>query len=353
MKKIVLTGGPGAGKTTSLEYIKSKLETHGYKIFIVPEVATMLFNSGVDLHTENNDTLIELQSEMLSCQEVLEDSIEHVAETTNKECVIICDRGKMDVKAFMPEEIWYKMIDAHNYSESELRDTGYDGIIHLMTPSDKYYTIENNPARKETGEQAREIDEKIKDAWIGHPHLRVIDSRSDFKEKMRKALEAIYRIVGIPKPLEIERKYLVTSYDKIPVKCVDAYIQQSYLEDGSRIRLRTQDSVTMYTRTMKSDISDVTRTEVEDKISGGEYRILANSNSVRGKEIIKLRRSFLWQNQYFELDQFITPTGNLILLEIELESEDQEITLPPFINIDREVTNEKRYSNAFIAGVNR
>ena len=41
--KICFTGGPCAGKTTGLAMLADKLREMGYKVFCVPEAASMIF----------------------------------------------------------------------------------------------------------------------------------------------------------------------------------------------------------------------------------------------------------------------------------------------------------------------
>jgi hypothetical protein len=45
--KVVLTGGPCGGKTTGQDRLASFFETLGWKVFRVPETATILINGGV------------------------------------------------------------------------------------------------------------------------------------------------------------------------------------------------------------------------------------------------------------------------------------------------------------------
>ena len=57
MHRVVFTGGPCAGKTTSINKIKSFFETIGWKVLVVPETATTLLSSGVyfyELTPESN-----------------------------------------------------------------------------------------------------------------------------------------------------------------------------------------------------------------------------------------------------------------------------------------------------------
>ena len=71
--RILLTGGPCAGKTTALAAIKSDLTQLGYKVLEVPEAATILANGGADcvpsgtsndsLTTDANGLKVETQTQ--------------------------------------------------------------------------------------------------------------------------------------------------------------------------------------------------------------------------------------------------------------------------------------------------
>lgn len=53
IKKIVLTGGPCAGKTTALVKVIEHFSSLGYKVFTIPEVPTMFTQAGMDYLTKN------------------------------------------------------------------------------------------------------------------------------------------------------------------------------------------------------------------------------------------------------------------------------------------------------------
>jgi thymidylate kinase len=44
--KICFTGGPCAGKTTAIASLQNTLQERGYRVFCVPEAATMLMKGG-------------------------------------------------------------------------------------------------------------------------------------------------------------------------------------------------------------------------------------------------------------------------------------------------------------------
>ena len=131
-----------------------------------------------------------------------------------KKPAIICDRGIKDVEAYLPARMagyFETLANSRGYNVADLMNR-YKGVIHLVTAADgaeQFYTLENNKARRETAEEARIVDKRIQDCWIGHPHLKVIDNSTCFERKIKRALAATCRFLDIPVPVEIERKFLV------------------------------------------------------------------------------------------------------------------------------------------------
>jgi len=76
----------------------------------------------------------------------------------------------------------------------------YDGVIHLVTAAEgaeSFYTIKNNKARVEGfAEEARLADKRTLEAWVGHPHLKVIDNSTDFENKMQRLMNEIIELIG-------------------------------------------------------------------------------------------------------------------------------------------------------------
>ena len=101
IKKIVLTGGPCAGKTTALVKVIEHFSSLGYKVFTIPEVPTMFSQSGMDYLTDNKDFFYEGEKATLEVQLDLEDKFQLIAEQCTEPSMIICDRGAMDISAYM------------------------------------------------------------------------------------------------------------------------------------------------------------------------------------------------------------------------------------------------------------
>ena len=99
IKRIVLTGGPCAGKTTALVRVIEHFSSLGYKVFTIPEVPTMFTQAGMNYLTKNRDFFYEGEKATLEIQLALEDKFTRMAEGCTEPCLIVCDRGTMGISA--------------------------------------------------------------------------------------------------------------------------------------------------------------------------------------------------------------------------------------------------------------
>jgi CYTH domain-containing protein len=357
--RIVLTGGPCGGKSTSLSANTDRLQGLGFQVYRVPETATLLLGGGVGLRDASPSQVVGIQAEMLHVMMALEGAFQAIAIGTGRPSVLLCDRGTMDVSAYLSAEAWTALLDEHDWTVVGLRDRRYEAVIHLVTAADgaeAFYTTENNAVRTESPAQARMLDQRLRTAWVGHPHLRVIDNSTDFAHKVQRVTAAVCRVVGVPEPREIERKFLLRSSPvagKVPIVFEEVEIEQTYLvsRDGweGRVRRRGQHGSYTYTHTLKRPFVAGQRVKIERQITGREYIALLAEADPACHPIKKRRRVFLWANQYFEWDIFLDPKSGLELLEVEVDALDGPLELPPFLPIEREVTCNAQYANHSIA----
>jgi CYTH domain-containing protein/thymidylate kinase len=357
--RIVLTGGPCGGKSTALSAIADRLQALGFQVFRVPEAATLVLGGGANLRSATAEQVIAIQSEMVHVVMALEDAFRAIARATARPSVLLCDRGAMDTAAYLPPEAWAALLNEHDWTVVGLRDRRYEAVIHLVTAADgaeAFYTTENNAVRTETPAQARALDQRVRDAWVGHPLLRVIDNSTDFARKVQRVTAAVCRVVGVPEPREIERKFLLhpTPADRtIPLHFEEVEIEQTYLlnRDGweARVRRRGQHGASIYTHTHKRSVGAGQRAKIEHPITGREYVALLAQADPGRRTIKKRRRVFVWANQYLEWDIFDDPRSGLELLEVEVDAPDAPVELPPFLDVERDVTHDPAYSNYALA----
>ena len=189
VKRIVLTGGPSAGKSSSLNTIKDYYINKGYVVYIVNESATELMNSGI-IPDGNNISMIYFQDILLRYQLYKEDLINSIINYNNcaKNIVIIYDRGLLDGKAYINDFEFNNLLKKYNLSEFDLLNR-YDLVIHLETGAkSKYYRLDNNSARRENVTEAVEKDNLIYNAWINHNNLVKVECYDDFNEKQKEII---------------------------------------------------------------------------------------------------------------------------------------------------------------------
>ena len=355
--KIVITGGPCAGKTTAMSWIQSNFTKMGYTVLFVPETATELITGGVAPWTCGSN------AEYQKCQMKLQLEKEKIfaqgaASMPVEKILIVCDRGALDNKAYMSELEFACVMESLGCNEVELRDN-YDAVFHLVTAAkgaEKFYTTANNAARTETVEQAAALDDKLIAAWTGHPHLRIIDNATDFEEKLKRLIAEISSFLGEPEPYEIERKFLIeypdlAALEKLP-NCQRVEIIQTYLTapqgEESRVRQRGIDGNYIYFQTTKKKVTDLKRVEVERRLSKDEYLRLLMDADPGCRPIRKTRYCLTYDNQYFEIDVYPFWKDKAIV-EIELADENEEIRFPAQIKVMEEVTDDESYKNASLA----
>ncbi len=354
LHRIVLTGGPCAGKTAALALVSARLQALGWRVYRVPEAATLLTLAGAPFANLTPEERFLRQSNLLAVQLAMEDALIAIARGGDGPATVLCDRGAMDGAAFLTPDAWERLLAERGLNETLLRDGRYEAVLHLATADADAYTLESNPARSEAHAAALALDRRTREAWTGHPHLRVIPAVADFDAKLERVTAAILRALGIPQPLEIERKYLVRACPPaLPVHSVTVEIEQWYLRTPdagtARIRRRGRQGHYACTHTVKQDVRPGERIEIERAITVAEYDAFRAQADPARRPIRKTRTSFLWGAHYFELDTFHDPHPGLCLLEVELDAIDEPVELPPFLEIERDVTDEPAYTNAALA----
>ena len=357
--KIVITGGPCAGKSTAMSWVQNAFTQMGYIVLFVSETATDLITGGVAPWTCGRNSAY--QKCQLRLQLDKEKVFEQAAKTMDGEKVlIVCDRGALDNKAYMDGLEFAQVLEFFGTNEIELRDN-YDAVFHLVTAAkgaEEFYTTANNAARTETADEAAALDDKLIAAWTGHPHLRVIDNSSNFEDKMKRLIAEISSFLGEPEPFEIERKFLIEYPDikwleSIP-NCQRIEIIQTYLksdnDDEIRVRQRGIDGHYIYFLTTKRKVNNLKRVEIERRLWELEYiRLLMNADTTR-RQIRKDRYCLTYENQYFEIDVY--PFWNdKAIAEIELSDENADVKFPKQIKVVKEVTDDESYKNASLAKV--
>ena len=180
MKRIVITGGPGAGKTASLEVARRTLCEH---VGFARESASIVFGGGFP-REDREHAECAAQRAIFHVQRELETLFDDRADLD----LVLCDRGTVDCAAYWPgaEEDFYRELGTTHAAEI----ARYAAVIHLRPPlaGDGY---QRKGLRIESAKEAARIDGRIEHGWRGHPRRFFIDHTHDFPSKVRRVLAIV------------------------------------------------------------------------------------------------------------------------------------------------------------------
>lgn len=188
--RIVLTGGPGGGKTTAADLFRREL---GEQVVIVPEAATLLYSGGYPRYHDDQATCI-AQEVIFHLQRGLEDT----QAARYPERILLCDRGTVDGAAYWPE--------ARGNPDDFFRPLGttfqdelarYDAVIFFESAAIGGISIEGgNPIRIENINEAAMLDRRLRALWSQHPRFVFVPNNRSFFKKISTGLTSLESIVA-------------------------------------------------------------------------------------------------------------------------------------------------------------
>lgn len=185
--RIVLTGGPGGGKTTAADLFRREI---GEAVVIVRESATLLFSGGFP----REDTPFArraIQQAIYHVQRNLED----VQTARYPDRILLCDRGTIDGAAYWPGRAEDFFTAVGSTYEAEL--ARYDAVLFFESAAVGGIGIENgNPARVESIAEAARLDGVLRGLWQPHPRFHFVPHNPSFIKKTLFGLASIESIVA-------------------------------------------------------------------------------------------------------------------------------------------------------------
>lgn len=185
-KRIVLTGGPGGGKTTAIDLLRREFSN---QIVVVPESATMLFSGGIGRN--DSPSLIKAQQQAIYN---LQKHLEHIQRTKHPDRLMLCDRGSLDGLAYWPDnpDEFFKYLNTDLNTEL----AQYDAVIFFETAAKSGQSIHsNNPVRNESDNQAIILDDKLQAVWSQHPNFNLVKSSESFIQKVMFGINTIQDVM--------------------------------------------------------------------------------------------------------------------------------------------------------------
>lgn len=184
--RIVLTGGPGGGKTTAADLFRREI---GERVVIVPEAATLMFSGGFP-RSADPDAIRSAQRAIYHVQR----NLEKIQAAQYPERILLCDRGTVDGAAYWPEgnDSFFAALDTTH--EREL--AYYDGVIFFESAAVGGLSIEGgNPVRRESVEEAAALDRRLFELWSRHPNFAIVHHDESFLKKITGGLSVLVKMV--------------------------------------------------------------------------------------------------------------------------------------------------------------
>lgn len=364
IKRVVLTGGPGSGKTTVLENIVKVFESQGVKVVVVPETATEVINAGIKGFGDEPIDMLDFQELIMRLQLAKEDVYDRAVEMylnkyPDKDVLVVYDRGTIDNTAYINKEEFDEVLNRLDNvkSYSELMNK-YDLVLNLVGRRD-FYTTENNKARSENVDSALELGERTLKSWFGHEKIRIILPRDSVEEKINETLNYLNQLFD-KKQVKRQQKYLVDLAESDIAEIVSigkvANIEQSYLVSDDDIEKRIRkvkfnDSYS-YRLTVYKILSSGEKVLVSEKVIDKKvYDSLMEFKDPKTKVIVKDRYYFSYEGTYMYIDIF----GNdreFGILEVNV-GEDEKVMIPDNLCVLEDVSSNVSYQNSYISRIEK
>jgi hypothetical protein len=185
--RIVLTGGPGGGKTTAADLFRREI---GDRVVIVPEAATLLFSGGFP---RSSDIVAKCAAQQAVYH--VQRQLENVKAALYPDRILLCDRGTIDGAAYWPGEAedFYAAVGSSEQTELER----YDAVLFFESAAVGNISIEGgNPTRIESNAQAMALDHRLRTLWSRHPRFAVVPHHPSFVKKILLGLALLDSLVA-------------------------------------------------------------------------------------------------------------------------------------------------------------
>lgn len=179
-KLVVVTGGPGGGKTAMLEMARRYFCQH---VAIAPEAASIVFGGGFP----RSGSLKGRRAAQRAIFHVQKE-LETIALESHKIAVVLCDRGTLDGLAYWPGSRQSFCDEFDIDYEEELHR--YGAVVHVEVPA-LAWGYEKNRLRRESVSEAQRIDQRIELAWRAHPRVLPVNAQAGFLDKLACAIELL------------------------------------------------------------------------------------------------------------------------------------------------------------------
>ena len=376
--KIVLTGGPCAGKTSVVErFGRIAKAIPNLKVILSKEAATILKHSGIDFMTCGGGSVF--QERIIDWQLNAEETayiaaLNYVAMHPEHTVIILCDRGIMDGEAYYNTPEDFEAVLNAKGLDKQMMYARYDAVICMRSAAigaPEFYTTADGTPRDETVEEAAKLDKKCCAAWRNHKNYFEIDNTFQFYPKMDKAIATILKIAGLDVPKKICKRYLIQMPNMFDIynRCSDIEVCKDktfFLRQGDSntyisIKIRKVGQNSTYYRSIQrwglvkhpDTGKNVEQAVFDSTLEITEKELVNSLGDIDSKvhPLDKMTYSFhVGKFVYCELDVYPNnETRAYLRAYLDSDTEENNATVCNFFQIVQEVTYNRKYSEHEIA----
>ena len=355
--KVVLTGGPGGGKTSVLNAIKNLAITEeGYKNIIklgdkkiklvtISETATELISSGIT--PTEAERIYDFQDILFEIQKSKEESsIKSLRFGYDADVILfLYDRGLLDGMAYLDKKGEFEDIMASkDVKELDILDK-YDLVVDLLstaTCAPEKYGFESNEARFEDVEWAKSVDRKTSAAWVGHRNKKLFDSGVSLEEEVNNVIEYLKDYILNGSNIEKEEYFIENSpvsfskYNDVNSRRIN--VVNTHIDFGidnvvdTILVKRTYRGYSTYFLQFVTKGSKKARIIKDERIDENTYKRLLTRYDIKNVEE-KKELSFVEGKHLYKVSFY----NDFTTLEVEKGLDNEEIIIPNDIKIIRKI----------------
>jgi predicted ATPase len=184
---VVLTGGPGGGKSSLRGPIAAALQDSAPHVLLAPEAARLVLETGLPVTETTREPF---QRAVMQLQAHLRTALTSLAQTLGGDVVVIFDRAEPDGAAYLPDATYRRLLSELGLTAAQAVQQ-YDVVLHLQSAAvgaQGHYA--NDDVRTESADVAVRLDEAVLQAWSEHPRRLVIPACDSFEEKAQRVIDA-------------------------------------------------------------------------------------------------------------------------------------------------------------------